>query len=73
MCEQTAGPNPDTVIVAGGTGVEMESLRADVMEFNTRSKTWATVVTDSEATPCKFYGQSVCAYGKLYTHHCCGL
>jgi hypothetical protein len=62
---QTAGPNPDTVIVAGGTGVEMESLRADVMEFNVRSKTWATVVTDSEATPCKFYGQSVCTYGEL--------
>ncbi|CAB1101283.1 unnamed protein product [Ectocarpus sp. CCAP 1310/34] len=60
MCQ---GPTPGTVIVAGGTGVEMDSLRADVVEYNTRTRTWTSVLTDSEETPCKFYGQSVCTYG----------
>ncbi|CAM9398958.1 unnamed protein product [Discosporangium mesarthrocarpum] len=59
MCQ---GPTPGTVIVAGGTGVEMDSLRADVVEYNTRTRTWLSILTDSEETPCKFYGQSVCAY-----------
>lgn len=60
MCQ---GPTPGTVIVAGGTGVEMDSLRADVVEYNTRTRTWTSILTDSEETPCKFYGQSVCTYG----------
>lgn len=62
MC---AGPTPDSVIVAGGTGVEMDSLRADVVEFDCRTRTWSKVLTDSEETPCKFYGQSVCTYGDV--------
>lgn len=61
MCQ---GPTPSTVIVAGGTGVEVDSLRADVMEYNTRKRKWSSVLADSEETPCKFYGQSVCAYGE---------
>ena len=60
MC---AGPAPGTFIVAGGTGVEMDSLRADVVEFSVPSRTWTGVLVDSEQTPCKFYGQSVCTYG----------
>ncbi|CAM9559870.1 unnamed protein product, partial [Discosporangium mesarthrocarpum] len=60
MC---AGPNPGTLIVAGGTGVEMDSLRADVVEYNVANRTWTKILIDSEETPCKFYGQSVCTYG----------
>ncbi|CAN0328758.1 unnamed protein product [Ectocarpus sp. 12 AP-2014] len=60
MC---AGPAPGTLIVAGGTGVEMDSLRADVVEYNVPNRTWTQILTDSEETPCKFYGQSVCTYG----------
>lgn len=60
MC---AGPAPGTLIVAGGTGVEMDSLRADVVEYNVPNRTWTRILTDSEETPCKFYGQSVCTYG----------
>lgn len=60
MC---AGPAPGTLIVAGGTGVEMDSLRADVVEYNVPKRTWTRILTDSEETPCKFYGQSVCSYG----------
>lgn len=41
----------------------MDSLRADVVEYNTRTRTWTSVLTDSEETPCRFYGQSVCTYG----------
>ena len=61
MC---AGPEK-TLVVAGGTGVEMDSLRADVMEFNPRTRKWRQMLTNSEATPCKLYGQSVCTYGEL--------
>lgn len=60
MC---AGPTQGTFIVAGGTGVEMDSLRADVVEYNVTCRTWTRILTDSEETPCKFYGQSVCTYG----------
>ncbi|CAM9514931.1 unnamed protein product [Choristocarpus tenellus] len=60
MC---AGPTPGTLIVAGGTGVEMDSLRADVVEYSIVNRKWTKVLTDSEETPCKFYGQSVCTYG----------
>lgn len=59
MC---AGPAPGTLIVAGGTGVEMDSLRADVVEYSVPNRMWTQILTDSEETPCKFYGQSVCAY-----------
>lgn len=59
MCQ---GPTPNTLIVAGGTGVEMDSLRADIVEYNTRKREWTKVLADSEEMPCKSYGQSVCAY-----------
>ncbi|CAM9434454.1 unnamed protein product [Chrysoparadoxa australica] len=61
MCKGTC---PGTLLVAGGTGVEMDSLRADVLEYDIRSRTWNKVLTDSEETPCKFYGQSVCTHGE---------
>lgn len=41
----------------------MDSLRADVVEYNVPNRTWTRILTDSEKTPCKFYGQSVCTYG----------
>ncbi|KAG5182529.1 hypothetical protein JKP88DRAFT_164369 [Tribonema minus] len=62
MC---ARPSPHrSIVVAGGTGVEMDSLRADIVEFDTRTRAWRRVVTDSEETPCRFYGQSLCTYGE---------
>ncbi|CAM9188719.1 unnamed protein product [Phaeothamnion confervicola] len=62
MC---AGTAPGTIIVAGGTGVEMDSLRGDVLEFDTRTRSWSKVLMDKEKTPCQFYGQSACRYGEV--------
>lgn len=61
MC---AGSTPGTFIVAGGTGVEVESLRADVAEYSVHKGTWRGLLTDSDETPCRLYGQSMCTYGE---------
>lgn len=60
MCN---GPDPFTVIVAGGTGVEMDSLRSDVMSFDTRTRRWRKLNCGEGETPSRFYGQTVCRYG----------
>lgn len=62
MC---TGPTPNTLIVAGGTGVEMDSLRSDVMEFDTRSRVWCKVTGGGDDAPSRFYGQTVCRYGDI--------
>ncbi|KAG5191831.1 hypothetical protein JKP88DRAFT_174058 [Tribonema minus] len=62
MC---AGPAANTIIVAGGTGVEMDSLRSDVLEFDTRTKLWSKITGDGEDAPSRFYGQTVCRYGSV--------
>ena len=49
MCQ---GPTPNTLIVAGGTGVEMDSLRGDIVEYNARKRTWTTAFADSEEMTC---------------------
>ncbi len=59
MC---SGPTPGSVIVAGGTGVDMDSLRADIVEFDCKKQQWSQILRDSEEMPCSFYGQSLCAY-----------
>jgi N-acetylneuraminic acid mutarotase len=61
MCH---GPIPGTLIVAGGTGVEMDSLRSDVMEFDQRDRSWRKLTGDGDGqdAPSKFYGQTVCTY-----------
>mmetsp|Transcript_16029 Transcript_16029/g.23788 ORF Transcript_16029/g.23788 Transcript_16029/m.23788 type:complete len:398 (+) Transcript_16029:68-1261(+) len=61
MC---AGPRQESIIIAGGTGVEMDSLRTDIVEFDARTRTCRKIITDSEETPCRFYGQSVCTYNQ---------
>jgi Rab9 effector protein with kelch motifs len=62
MC---AGPTPNTLIIAGGTGVEMDSLRSDVMEFDTRVRTWSKVTGGGDDAPSRFYGQTICKYGDI--------
>ncbi len=59
MC---AGSTPGSVVVSGGTGVDMDSLRADIVEFDCKKKQWSQILPDSEEMPCSFYGQSMCAY-----------
>ena len=48
----------------------MDSLRADVMEFDATTRTWRDLVQDSDTTPCKFYGQSVVSYGECWPVTC---
>ncbi len=59
MC---AGLTPGKFIVAGGTGVDIHSLRGDIVEFDSKKKQWSQIREDSEDTACSFYGQSLCMY-----------
>ncbi|KAG5191249.1 hypothetical protein JKP88DRAFT_259626 [Tribonema minus] len=62
MC---SGPDEKTLIVAGGTGVEMDSLRSDILQFDTRTRRWIKLHRDGDDAPSKFYGQTVCRYGDV--------
>ncbi len=59
MC---AGLTPGRFIVAGGTGVDIDSLRGDIVEFDCKKQQWSQIRKDSEEMPCSFYGQSLCTY-----------
>eukprot|EP01084_Bolivina_argentea_P218573 370870_1 len=59
MC---TGPIPGTLIVAGGTGVEINSIQSDMMEFDIKQRTWRSLTTPMESEHFKYYGQTVCTY-----------
>uniref|UniRef100_A0A7S2XVZ9 Uncharacterized protein n=1 Tax=Fibrocapsa japonica TaxID=94617 RepID=A0A7S2XVZ9_9STRA len=60
------GPDPGTLIVAGGTGQDMDTF-SDIYEYNISSSTWRLLIKGEKANFCKYYGQSICEYkGNLF-------
>mmetsp|Transcript_35716 Transcript_35716/g.47121 ORF Transcript_35716/g.47121 Transcript_35716/m.47121 type:complete len:429 (-) Transcript_35716:15-1301(-) len=59
MCK---GPSSTSFIISGGTGEDQ--VFGDMFEFDVKTSIWRELVADTDDSPCKFYGQSMCCHKK---------